>query len=313
MSIHLESSIDRVGIHESVDAVFPPETLERYLSDVAPEVAVVSDDEIADCDAIVTLEHREALFEVEWVHSIQAGVDRFSPEAFEGHGVVLTNSTGIHDRTIGETVAGYLLSFSRRLHTYAANQTERRWEKPDWDEAFTLPGSTACVLGTGTLGRGVADVLGALGVTVTGVRRSADPVPGFEDVYATEDRLYAIAEADFVIVTLPLTEATHNLIDSEAFEAMREDAYFVNVGRGPIVDEQALIEAIASDSIAGAALDVFETEPLPEDSPLWEMDEVLITPHCGAFTRDYFRDVGGIVEKNIERLEDGEPFYNRIV
>ncbi|GAB3671234.1 D-2-hydroxyacid dehydrogenase [Halopiger thermotolerans] len=311
----MQFELERIGVHESVETVFPPSELAEYLADLPAAVSVIGDDpdEIAACDAVVTFEHRDAFLEVDWVHSIQAGVDRFPFDEFEAEGVVLTNSTGIHDRWVGETVAGYLLSFARRLHVHVANQQDRNWEQPAWDEGFTLPGTTACVLGTGTLGSGVAEVLGALGVRVTGVRRSAEPVPGFEEVYATDDLLEAVADADFVIVTLPLTDETRHLVDADVFEAMREDAYFVNVGRGPVVDEPALIDALETDGIAGAALDVFETEPLPEESPLWDMDEVIVTPHCAAFTADYFRAVGDIVRENVDRLADDEPFHNRVV
>ncbi|WP_306054177.1 D-2-hydroxyacid dehydrogenase [Natronococcus wangiae] len=309
----MQFDLERLGVHDSVAAVFPPSELASDLSALPVDVAVVGDDEIADCDAVVTLEHRDAFLECSWIHSIQAGVDRFPFDEFESRDVILTNSTGIHDRTVGETVAGYVLAFSRRLHDHVADQQERRWERPEWDEAFTLPGTTACVVGTGTLGGGVAEVLGALGVRVTGVRRSGEPVPGFERIYASDDLHEAIADADFVIVTLPLTDETRHLFDAEAFDAMAEDAYFVNVGRGPLVDEPALIDALETDALAGAALDVFETEPLPEESPLWGMDEVIVTPHCAAYTRDYFRDVGEIVRENVGRLEDDEPLHNRVV
>ncbi|PCR92732.1 D-2-hydroxyacid dehydrogenase [Natrinema ejinorense] len=309
----MQFELERLGVHESVEAVFPPAELAASLSNLPTEVAVIGDDEIPRYDAVVTLEHREAFLEVEWVHSIQAGVDRFPFDEFEDHDVILTNSTGIHDRTVGETVAGYLLMFARRLHAHVANQRERRWTRPEWDEAFTLPGSTACVVGTGTLGRGVAETLGGLGVRVTGVRRSGDPVPGFDEIDTTDRLLEAIADAEFVIVTVPLTDETHHLFDAEAFDAMRDDAYFVNVARGSVVDEPALIDALEGDALAGAALDVFEAEPLPEDSPLWGMDEVIISPHCAAYTRDYFRDIGDIVRENVDRLAAGEEFHNRVV
>ena len=311
----MQFDLERIGVHESVETVFPPSELADSLADLPVEVTVIGDDEdeIAACDAVVTFEHRDAFLEVDWVHSIQAGVDRFPFEEFEANDVVLTNSTGIHDRWVGETVAGYLLAFARRLHDAVANQQDRRWEQPAWDEGFTLPGTTACVLGTGTLGSGVAEVLGPLGVRVTGVRRSAERVPGFEEIYATENLLEAVADADFVIVTLPLTDETHHLVDADVFEAMDEDAYFVNVGRGSVVDESALIDALEADAIRGAALDVFETEPLPEDSPLWGMDEVIVTPHCAAFTEDYFRAIGDLVRENAGRLEDGDAFHNRVV
>lgn len=308
----MRADIDRLGVHESVSAVFPPAKLVESLSDLSVEVAVV-DDGIAPCDAVVTLEHRDAFEDLEWVHSIQAGVDRFPFDRFEERGVVLTNSTGIHGRSVGETVAGYLLAFARRLHRHVANQRERRWDRPAWDEAFTLTGERICVVGTGTLGRGVAEVTGALGLEVVGVRRSADPVPGFDEVYVTGDFHEAIADAAFVVATVPLTDETRRMFDREAFAAMREGAYFVNVARGGVVDEPALIDALEREAVAGAALDVFEEEPLPEESPLWGMDEVIVTPHCAAFTRDYYRDVADLVRENFDRIERGEAWRNRVV
>lgn len=313
MSPPAASAIDRLGVHDSVSAVFPPEVLATDLADLPLEVSVIGDREITDCDAVVTLEDREAYLECDWVHSIQAGVDRFPFDEFEAADVVLTSSAGIHGRPIGETVAGYLLAFARRLHDHVAHQQERGWVRPAWDEAYTLPGTTACVVGTGTLGQGVADVLGPLGLEVVGVRRSGDPLPGFDEMYASDDLLEVIADADFVIATVPLTDETHHLFDERVFDAMRDDAYLVNVARGPVVDQDALVAALESDSLAGAAIDVFEEEPLPEDSPLWGLDEVIVTPHAAGFTRDYYRGVADIVRENVERLESGEAFVNRVV
>ena len=309
----MTGKLERLGVQESVEAIFPPSELVTFLSDLPVDVSVVDEAGIADCDAVVTRNHFDALFEVDWIHSTQAGVDRFPLEALAEEGVALTNSTGIHGRTVGETVAGYLLAFARRLHDQIASATERRWERPAWDEAFTLPGTTACVVGTGTLGRGVGDVLGSLGVETVGVRRSDDPLPEFDEMYAIEALREPIAAADFVIVTVPLTEATRGLFAAPEFDAMRSDAYFVNVARGAVVDERALIDALEAGDLAGAALDVFETEPLPESSPLWELEEVIVTPHAAAYTRDYFRDVGGIVRENVERLGRGEDLTNQVV
>lgn len=205
----MQFDLERLGVHESVDAVFPAAELVDHLTDLDGTVDVIRDDEIAACDAVVTLEHRDEFLECDWVHSIQSGVDRFPFDALEAADVILTNSTGIHGRSVGETVAGYLLSFSRRLHDLAANQQANRWEQPAWDEGFTLTGKTVCVIGTGTLGRGVADVLGPLGLRVIGVRRSGDPVSGFEAVYPNDELHEAIRDAEFVVATVPLTDETH--------------------------------------------------------------------------------------------------------
>jgi len=314
--------IDRIGIHESVSAVFPPDTLRAELADRIddadrvgdPHVAIAGDDALHDCDAVVTFEHRDAFLDaVSWVHSIQAGVDRFPLDAFQAAGVALTNSTGIHDATVGETVTGYLLSFARRLHRVRDAQRDGEWRPPAWDEPFTLAGERACVVGLGTLGRGIAERLDALGMTVTGVRRSGDPVEGVETVYTPDELEGAIGEAAFVALAVPLTADTRGLIGADELSSMRDDAYLVNVSRGGVVDQDALVAALQSDDLAGAALDVFEDEPLPPESPLWDVDEVIVSPHCAAFTRDYYRDIADLVETNLDRIAADEAMHNRVV
>jgi len=308
--------IERLGIHDSVSAVFPPERLREELSAVDADVRIVSKlDEIADCEAVVTFAHADAFPDVglEWVHSIQAGVDRFPFEEFEAAGVALTNSTGIHDTSVGEFAVGLLLSFARRLHTYVRAQEDREWNHPPWDEPFTLDGEHLCVVGLGTLGRGIAERADALGMHVTGIRRSGEPTPHTEAVYGPDDLRAAIADAKFVALAVPLTDETEGLVGRGELEAMREDAYLLNVARGPVVVEDELVGALRDGEIAGAGLDVFETEPLPESSPLWEFEEVVVTPHRAAATRDYYRDVAELVAENVARIADGEELTNRVV
>ncbi|WP_459194297.1 D-2-hydroxyacid dehydrogenase [Halosimplex sp. J119] len=306
---------DRIGVDESVAAVFPPERLVDGLADAPVEAAVVdgSADSLADCEAVVTLAHRESFLELEWVHSIQAGVDRFPHDRFREEGVVLTNSTGIHGDAVGETVAGFVLALARRIHEHVAHGTNREWSRPGWDDGWTVAGERACVVGLGGLGRGIVDRLTGLGLDVVGVRRSPLPEPGVDQVY-TVDRLHeAVADARFVVLAVPLTDATRGLIGAEELAAMREDAYLINVARGGVVDQSALVEALQNGDIAGGALDVFETEPLPEDSPLWDMDDVIVSPHCAAYTRDYYRHVATILEESLRRVNDGEDPVNRVV
>ncbi|SNZ12419.1 D-2-hydroxyacid dehydrogenase (NADP+) [Natronoarchaeum philippinense] len=309
-------SIQRLGVHESVSAVFPPERLDAALADLDAEVELVGDDpdRVADCDGLVTFAYRDYFVDaVEWIHTIQAGYDRFPLETFESEGIVLTNSTGIHDDSVGETVAGYMLSLARRLHTYAANQQAREWDRPDWDEPFTIAGESLCVVGLGTLGRGIAERADALGMEVTGVRRTPEPVPGVEEVYSPDELHDAIEEAKFVVLAVPLTDDTRNLVGRDELDAMADDAYLLNVARGGVVDQPALVDAIERDAIAGAALDVFENEPLSEDSPLWDADDVIVTPHAAAATRDYFRSIDELVRENVARIGADEELHNRVI
>jgi D-2-hydroxyacid dehydrogenase (NADP+) len=304
--------LETLGIHESVGAVFPPAELSSDLSDLPVETVMVEDD-LAGCEAVVTFAHSDAFIDTQWVHSIQAGVDRFPHDRFRAEGVALTNSTGIHGDAIGETVAGYVLAFARRLHRHVANQQSGRWSQPDWDEAWTADGERACVVGLGSLGTGVVDRLTGLGLDVDGVRRSPLPDPGVDTVYTAARLTEAVADARFVVVAVPLNDRTRGMIDDDVFAAMRDDAYLINVARGPVVDQSALVDALETGDIAGAALDVFETEPLPEHSPLWEMDEVIVTPHSGAFTHEYHEHIAAIVRENVARIRADEPLVNRVL
>lgn len=311
-------NVTRIGVHESTELVFPSEVLRNDLAEIdGCESTVVGSDvgDLAACDAVVTLAYADAFLDagVDWIHSVQAGVDRFPFEEFEARGVVLTNSTGIHGESVGETTAGYMLSFARRLHVYAEQQSEHVWRHPPWDEPFTLDGETVCVVGLGTLGRGIASRAAGLNMRVTGVKRTVEDVPDVETVYPASALHEAVAEARFVALACPLNEATHHLFDAAAFEAMRGNAYLLNVARGAVVDEEALVEALDAGEIAGAGLDVFETEPLPEDSPLWDMDEVIVTPHRAGSDREYWRGVAAIVRENVDRIREGGEMTNRVV
>ena len=307
--------LDRIGIHESVGAVFPPAVLRDELADLDPEVVVASAADLGECDAVVTFAHDEAFLAADlgWIHSVQSGVDRFPFDELRAADVRLTNSTGIHGDAVGETVAGFMLQFARGLHRYRSNQERREWSRGEWDEAYTLAGRRVCVVGLGTLGRGVAARADALGMDVVGVKRTPTPVDHVRRVHPATELRAAIEDAKFVVVAVPLTDGTEGLVGEPELAAMREDAVLVNVARGPVVDEDALIEALRGGDIGGAALDVFETEPLPEDSPLWGMANVVVTPHVAAMTADYYERIAALVRENVRRYDAGESLANRVV
>ena len=304
-----------IGIHESVGAVFPLESLREALSDVEADLRVVATDDLDDCVSLVTFAYDERFLDadLEWIHSIQAGVDRFPFEALEAAETALTNSTGIHGDTVGETTLGYMLSFARGLHRYRDHERNHEWSRPPYDRPFSLADASVCVVGLGTLGRGIATRADALGMDVVGVKRTPTPVDGVETVYPAGDLETAIADARFVALAVPLTEKTEGLIGAAELEAMRSDAVLINVARGPVVDESALVDALASDAIGGAALDVFETEPLPAESPLWAMEDVIVTPHVAAATRKYHRRIAALVRENARRHAAGEALTNRVI
>ena len=305
-----------LGIHPSVDIVFPPSLLREELTDLAADVRILSDGSaLAGLDGVVTFSFEEAFLsaDLEWIHCILAGVDAFPFEALKRRGITLSNSSGVHGDAIGDTVLGYMLQFARRLHIYRDNEPTREWYYPDWDETFTLPGETVCVVGLGTLGQGVTARADAVGMNVRGVRRTPTPVPSVDAVFTPDSLTAAISDARFVALTVPLTSQTEGLIGSDELDAMREDAYLLNVARGGVVDQDALVAALTDGRIAGAALDVFETEPLPDDSPLWDLENVIVTPHAAGATDEYAERVAAIVAENVRRIRRGESLANHVV
>ncbi|SEA37999.1 D-2-hydroxyacid dehydrogenase (NADP+) [Haloplanus vescus] len=306
---------ETLGVHESVGDVFPATVFRDSLSDTDPTVRIVGTDDIDACDALVTFAYDDRFLDadLDWIHSIQAGVDRFPFDDLRKREIALTNSTGIHGDVVGETTMGLMLAFARRLHVHRSNQERSEWRQPAWDDAFPLRRASVCVVGLGTLGQGIATRAAALGMDVTGVKRTPTPVDGVDEVYPPERLHEAIADARFVALAVPLTDDTEGMIGAAEFDAMRDDAYLINVARGPVVEQSALVDAVESERIAGAGLDVFETEPLPEDSPLWGRENVIVTPHAAAFTDDYYERIATIVRENLRRLGAGESLTNRVV
>ncbi|MCP3798235.1 D-2-hydroxyacid dehydrogenase [Allokutzneria sp. A3M-2-11 16] len=212
-----------------------------------------------------------------WVHIASAGVDPVLFPGLRDSEVVLTNSRGVFDRPIAEYVLGVLLAFAKDFARSAELQSQKRWLHR---ESERLTGKRALVVGTGPIGRAIAGLLRAVGLEVTGIgRRARADDPDFGTVHAADRLVEHLPDADFVIAVAPLTEHTKGMFDSRAFDAMRSTARLVNVGRGELVVTSDLVDALRDRVIAGAALDVFETEPLPPDSPLWTMENVLVSPH----------------------------------
>jgi len=312
-----ERAIDRVGIHDWGTHPCPPEHL-RTLLDEAAEIdcgfEVCETDEAADFDGVVTLFHHDEFLDgVEWVHNIRSGYEDFPLDAYRERGVTMTNSTGVAGDLVGETVTGLVLTLAKGLHRFRDQQHDKAWERLPWRRPFEVSGSTACVVGLGELGGSAASRLGVLGMDVEGVDIRPVSGLGLDRVYDPARIETAVADARFVVLTTPLTDATRGLVDQSVFEAMRDDAYLVNVSRGEIVVEEDLVTALETDEIAGAALDVFYDEPLPADAPLWEMENVVVTPHAAAQAATYGDRIADLVATNVGRLNDGGTPWNQVV
>jgi len=300
-------------VHESVEAVIPPGAFVDAFADLDVPTTLIGDGaSVAEDEAVVTYEPRPEFLEAGWVHCARAGYEAFDTDAYAAAGVPLTNSTGIHGESVGELAIGFMLSLARILHIYRDHQNEREWYEPDYERPFTIGGERLCVVGLGTIGAAIARRADALGMEVVGVRRSDEPVEGVSEMYSPAALHDAIATARFVVLATPHTPETEGMLSDEEFSVMREDAYVINIGRGPVVDEAALVRALEGGELAGAGLDVFEGEPLPQDSPLWAMEDVIISPHKGSATNRYHLDIAELVKANAERYREGRELRNRV-
>lgn len=309
-----DAELERLYVHESVDEVIPPAAfVDALAADLTIGVELVGDGRAYGAgDAVVTYVPRPEFLDAAWVHCARAGYEAFDTEAYAGRGVPLTNSTGIHGESVGELAIGYMLSLARILHIYRDHQVAGEWYEPAYERPFTVADERLCVVGLGTIGAAIAERAADLGMEVVGVRRRDEPVAGVAELYSPDELHAAIGGARFVVLATPHTPETEGLLSDAEFEAMRDDAYVINVGRGPVVDEAALVRALDAGVIAGAALDVFETEPLPEDSPLWDFEDVIVTPHKGSATNRYHLDIAELVEENVARYQAGEALRNRV-
>ncbi|NLG97097.1 MAG: D-2-hydroxyacid dehydrogenase [Chloroflexi bacterium] len=247
-----------------------------------------------------------------WFQQWGAGTDWLlrHPE-IAGRDFILTNASGVHAIPISEHILAFMLAFARGLPNAVRTQQQRDWNANRQVTTFELAGKTVLIIGIGAIGRRTAQITSALGMRVLGIRRNASKSPPEVERTGSPEQLYEmLPEADFVVLTQPLTEETRNMFDAKAFSKMKPSAYLINIGRGGTVDEPALIQALQSKQIAGAGLDVFANEPLPPESPLWEMDNVIITAHYSGSTPQYNRRALDIFLDNLKRYTGGEPLIN---
>ncbi|WP_123533347.1 D-2-hydroxyacid dehydrogenase [Halosimplex salinum] len=233
-----------------------------------------------------------------------AGVGHLPLEAFEERGVAVTNASGVHGPNIAEHVVGWLLAFARRLDEGWRREQDELWQHFRGGE---FRGSTVTVVGLGAIGEAVVERLDGFGVEVIGARYTPDKGgPTDEVVGFTDDDEFegALARSDYVVVAAPLTDETRGLIGESELAAMPTDAVLVNVGRGPIVDTDALVDALRGNKLGGAGLDVTDPEPLPAGHPLWGFDNVRITPHNSGATPEYWSRLADILVENLEQIEE---------
>ncbi|MEI7643836.1 MAG: D-2-hydroxyacid dehydrogenase [Chloroflexales bacterium] len=243
-----------------------------------------------------------------WLHTPSAGVDRLLTPAVIARDLTLTNSAGVHAIPMAEFVLGFMLAHAKQIGVYRAAQAEARWV--DDLQLRELYESTLLIIGMGGIGQAIAQRAAAFGMHIYGSRRTPQPMPGVARVVGSDSWRGLLPEADYIVVAAPLTAETRGMIDSAAFAAMKPSAYLINIARGALIDDLALIAALRNGQIGGAALDTFEQEPLPAESPLWALPNITITPHATASSpRMHERQIAIFIE-NLTRFRAGQPLLN---
>jgi phosphoglycerate dehydrogenase-like enzyme len=303
-----------------------PEDAERLVAafpDSVPPAAVEraatpaeTRDRLPDAEVVVTFRFDSDLLadapNLRWIQALSAGVDSYDREALADAGVALTNASGVHAEPIAEQVLGYMLAFERDLVTWARNQHRGVWER-NADGVGELRGKTLGVVGLGAIGTRVAELGSALGMAVVGTKRDVSNAPdAVDEVLPAAEYRTLLRRADYAVLACPLTPETEGMVGGDEFRLMPSDAVLVNIARGGVVDQDALVSALQGSKIGGAALDVFETEPLPPESVLWDLSNVLLTPHMAGSTPQYLDRCAEIFGENYDRYVAGDPLRNRV-
>jgi phosphoglycerate dehydrogenase-like enzyme len=247
---------------------------------------------------------------LKWIHIIGAGAEHLMPLDWLPRGVGLTNNRGVHAPKAAEYAAMALLMLNSQIPALMTSQRQRSWDRRF---STTLAGKTLLIVGVGNMGGAAARAARRLGLRILGVRRTARPHRAVDEMYRPEDLPQLLPQADFVLVATPLTGDTRHLIGRAEFDRMKAGAGFINIGRAAVVDYTALSEKLHTGEISGAVLDVFDPEPLPADSPLWDVPNLIITPHVSSDdAARYAARTLDLVLQNVRRLAENRPLLNPV-
>ena len=276
-----------------------------------------AEDKLAGAEIIVAVDHSfndarlAAAAKLRWIQTMTTGTDALERSRALRQDIVVTTMRGIHGPQMSEMAFLFMLNLARRFPQMLDNQRAHRWQR--WDQV-RLAGKTVLIVGTGLVAAALAPRCKAFGMTVLGVSRTPRALDSFDRVEAYDRVKELAAQADFLILIAPYSKVTHHLVDAELLAAMKPTAFVLNLARGSLCDEAALLDALKTKRIAGAGLDVFNTEPLPAGHPFWDMDNVLMTPHCSGSSDDNLALQWPIIEGNLRCFLDGRPnnMINRV-
>ncbi|WP_258360325.1 D-2-hydroxyacid dehydrogenase [Moorella sulfitireducens (nom. illeg.)] len=324
--------VNSIAILYKPDDRVPHQIEERHLDMVrntAPQAEVIyARDEqellakVDDADVLLTWGlYKPVTFcqkakSLKWLHALSAGLDGVMTPEIRNLKIRITSTKNIHGLPMGNHVLAYILSFLRCLPVFRKQQELQIWDKEMkrahefYGRYFRLEeawGKTVGIVGFGSIGREIARQCKALNMRVVALKRTPVECELLDRLYSPDELELLLRESDFVVIIVPLTAATRGMIDEKKLKCMKRSAFLINVARGPVVDEAALIKALEEGTIAGAGLDVFEIEPLPADSPLWKMPNVIITPHCAADSPMYMDRAFKVFCDNLKRFLNDEP------
>ncbi len=249
---------------------------------------------------------------LKWLHLPSAGVDRYADkEIYQNQDIKLTNSSGVYGKPIAEHVFAMIMAHSRNLIDYAYDKKEKKWQRKNEIKDFF--NSTVGILGLGDIGTTIAKRAKAWGAEVLALKRTMTELPDYVDqIYLNQDLDKLLKKSDYVILTLPGTPATEGIIGREEFQLMKNSAFIINIGRGTLIKQDDLIEALQEGEIAGAGLDVTEPEPLPAANKLWEMENVILTPHTSGFSPTNDQRRYEIFKDNLKRYLNNKKLINKV-
>jgi len=297
----------------------PPEVGAKYLANLKrrfPEVKIDMVDHhskvdpyIGAADMLITFgahmaDHvLEKGVRLKWIQALGTGVDGICDRTALRDGVIVTNMHGLHGESMSESALLSMLALARSLPRSLRSQARHAWER------FTVKlvsGKTVGILGVGAIAKDLAPRCKALGMRVVGITSAKRELPGFDRMFARHELAAAVPSLDFLVLLTPYSEQTRGIVNANVLKAMKPSSFLINLARGGIVDEPALTEALSRGTIAGAALDVFATEPLPPAHPFWDMPNVIVTPHLGGFHDQYAEKALPVIEENLSRFLAGD-------
>ena len=235
---------------------------------------------------------------LKWIQAITAGVDNLPLKEINDRRIILTNARGIHKIQMAEFAIAAMINFARNFHVMQRNQIKGLWDR-SMPQA-EIYGKVVGIIGLGSIGEEIARTASFFGMRVLGVRKNPQPMKYAERVYVIEEMDAVFQQSDYIINLLPLTEGTQKIIDKRYFGSMKKTACFINIGRGPTVNQADLVDALKNNQIGGLVADVYEEEPLPEDSPLWELENVILTPHIAGVSPNYMERAMDVITHNLK-------------